>query len=277
MRIASWNVNGIRSAIRKNFAQALADFQPDILGLQEVRASEPIGSKALNEALCPNQERWLWQLHPGSRPGYSGVGLLVSPSLVSAQDKTCTLDVHRSLDHAPFDDEGRYIEMQWGKLSVVCVYFPNGSGKARSNDRVPFKLDFYQHLRQRLLPRILASEPILVVGDFNTAYDDIDLARPKANQKTSGFLPEERKILDLWFQDGWVDTFRHIHGPIPDKYTWWSQRKGVRERNVGWRIDYILASPGAMPWLQNAQIHPDVLGSDHCPISVDMDDAIFGA
>jgi exodeoxyribonuclease-3 len=117
----------------------------------------------------------------------------------------------------------------------------------------------------------LAGEHILVMGDFNTAHQAIDLARPKSNKKTSGFLPEERDEMSRWLRGGWVDTFRHYHPDEPEHYSWWSQRTGARGRNVGWRIDYIMASPGAMPFVRGAHIHPLVMGSDHCPISVDLD------
>src|SRR5690606_20889748 len=120
-----------------------------------------------------------------------------------------------------------------------------------------------------------AGEPIVVMGDFNTAPSEIDLARPKQNQKTSGFLPEEREELARWLVSGWVDTFRAVRGEEPGQYTWWSQRFGVREKNIGWRIDLVLASPGAARYLTGASIHPEVRGSDHCPISVDLDDAVL--
>ena len=119
-----------------------------------------------------------------------------------------------------------------------------------------------------------AGVPLLVMGDFNTAHREIDLARPKQNRETSGFRPEEREELDRWLREGWTDTFRHFEDG-PGHYTWWSQRRGVRAKNIGWRIDYVLASPGAMPFLRRAEIHPEVQGSDHCPISVDLDPHIL--
>ena len=117
--------------------------------------------------------------------------------------------------------------------------------------------------------------PVVVMGDFNTAHREIDLARPKQNHKTSGFCPNEREELDRWLKAGWVDSFRHVHGDVEGHYTWWSNRKGVRERNVGWRIDYALVSEAAMPFLKDATVHADVLGSDHCPISLDFEEAVL--
>jgi exodeoxyribonuclease III len=158
--------------------------------------------------------------------------------------------------------------------SSVNGYFPNGKGPERDNSRVPHKLSFYRKLAATLQPALKRGAPILVMGDFNTAHRDIDLARPKDNRQISGFLEIERAEIDKWLKAGWCDTFRHFE-PTPHHYTWWSNRPGVRARNVGWRIDYIFASPGAMKYLQSASIHPEVMGSDHCPVSVTLDDAVL--
>ena len=148
-------------------------------------------------------------------------------------------------------------------------YFPQGSGKNRDHSRVGYKLEFYRALRQKLQPRVDAGERVLVVGDYNTAPEEIDLARPKQNaNKTSGFLDRERDEIREWKTAGWVDTFRHFHPDREDAYSWWAQRAKCRERNVGWRIDLILASPGAVPFLRDALIAPNVMGSDHCPVGV---------
>lgn len=149
-------------------------------------------------------------------------------------------------------------------------------GGKRSNDRVPYKLDFYRRVFDELKPAFAAGAPILVVGDFNTAPEAIDLARPKQNEDTSGFLPEEREEVRRWLQAGWIDTFRHFHPQREGAYSWWSQRWGIREKNIGWRIDLMLASPGAAPYLRGAEIHPEVKGSDHCPISVTLERGVVG-
>ena len=163
---------------------------------------------------------------------------------------------------------------RFGRLVVANGYFPNGSGKDRSNDRVPYKLEWYRALFDRLQKWRRAGYRVLVMGDYNTAHKEIDLARPKDNRKTSGFLPEECKELDQWIEAGWIDTFREFEKGT-GHYSWWSQRFGVRAKNIGWRLDYVLASPSAMPFVRNAFIEPDVQGSDHCPIGVDLDPAIF--
>jgi exodeoxyribonuclease-3 len=201
-----------------------------------------------------------------------------------------------------FDSEGRIVSAQLGNLLVVCGYFPNGNGRNRDNSRVPYKLEFYERLRTYLEPYRADGKKILVMGDFNTAHHEVDLARPKQNLKTSGFLAEEREAMSLWVSEGWIDTFRHFHpAPTPSEidelvarakkqgkkkaerdshpgeghYSWWSQRAGARVNNVGWRIDYILATPNVLPYLKNARIWKEVLVSDHCPISVELDEAVL--
>ncbi len=156
------------------------------------------------------------------------------------------------------------------------MYFPNGNGKERDNSRIPYKLDFYRAVFDRVERARRKGDRVLVLGDFNTAHREIDLARPKENVETSGFTPVEREELDRWITAGWIDTFRRFE-PGPGHYSWWSQRFGVRARNVGWRLDYVLASGNAEPYLRGAFLHPHVTGSDHCPVGVDLDPAITGA
>ena len=261
VRIVSWNVNGLRACARKGFGGWLGRVRAEIVGLQEVRA--------LPEQLPPTlraPRRWHAYYAPAQRLGYSGVGLFSR----RAADRVDT-----SLDEARFDAEGRVQIARFGRLVVVNGYFPKGSGTNRDNSRVPYKMDFYRALFERLERIRRSGRRVLVMGDFNTAHRPIDLARPKQNTKTSGFLPEERAELDRWIDAGWVDTFRHFE-PGDGHYTWWSQRFGVRAKNIGWRIDYVLASPAAMRHVRGAFIQPNVTGSDHCPVGVKVDPAIFG-
>ncbi|MEM1180205.1 MAG: exodeoxyribonuclease III [Acidobacteriota bacterium] len=262
MKIYSWNVNGIRAAHRKGFGDWLAACDGDVVGLQEVRARH---DQFPNELL--DTEEWQLDVHAAERGGYSGVATF---------SRTAPGEVTTSIGEERFDVEGRLIFTRYGDLRVVNGYFPNGSGKNRDLSRIPYKLDFYRRLFDLLEPERAAGAPIVVMGDLNTAHREIDLARPKGNKETSGFRPEEREELDRWLKNGWTDTFRHIHGDVEGRYSWWSNRKGVRERNVGWRIDYVLASPGALRHVTGAEIHADVLGSDHCPISVELDSAVLG-
>jgi exodeoxyribonuclease-3 len=259
-RVYSWNVNGIRAATKKGLVDWIEKSDAEIIGLQEVRAD-------LESIPAPIVD--LDKYHPhfvaAEKKGYSGVGLL-------SKRKPDRIDT--SLEEDRFDAEGRLQIARFGRLVIANGYFPNGSGKDRSNDRVPYKLDWYRALFERVERWRRGGYRVLVMGDYNTAHLDIDLARPKDNRKTSGFLPEECAELDQWIEAGWTDTFREFESG-PEHYSWWSQRFGVRAKNIGWRIDYILASPSAMPFVQDAFIEPDTMGSDHCPIGVDLDPKIF--
>jgi len=255
LRVVSWNVNGLRACTRKGFDDWLRAERADVVGLQEVRA--------LPEELAPPPAGWHVAWTPAERRGYSGVALWSrrKPDAVA-----------HGLGVPRFDVEGRFVLARFGRLVVANGYFPKGSGRLRDNSRVPYKLDFYRAVFARLERLRRAGQRVLVLGDFNTAHREIDLARPRANVTTSGFLPEERAELERWLRAGWVDCFRAFE-PGPGQYTWWSQRLGARERNIGWRIDYVLASPAAMRFVRGAFHQPEVLGSDHCPVGVEIDAA----
>lgn len=260
MRIASWNVNGLRSVVGKGLLEWLHGSQIDVIGLQETRCRADQVPPAIS-ALSG------WHAHyvSAERAGYSGVAMLARRPFD---------EVEVSLGHKSFDVEGRVQIVRFGALRIANVYFPNGSGQERDNGRVPYKLKFYRKLFNLLNPLRRAGAPLVVMGDFNTAPYEIDLARPKDNKKTSGFLEEERDELIRWFRAGWIDSFRHFD-KSPERYSWWSQRFGVRERNIGWRIDLALVSAGALPYLRAATIEHDVMGSDHCPITLDLDDSVM--
>jgi exodeoxyribonuclease III len=259
VRIVSWNVNGLRSIAGKGFFDFVRKADADVVAVQETRARR---EQLPEELHSPSG----YQSHFASaeRAGYSGVGLYSKRGI----DRVVT-----SLGARAFDSEARVQIGKLGALTIVNAYFPNGSGQDRDNSRVPYKLRFYRKLFRALEAGADTGGRIVVLGDFNTAPHEIDLARPKENTKTSGFLPEERKELGRWLSAGWVDSFRHFEKG-PGHYSWWSQRYGVRARNIGWRIDLALVSPGAMPYLKAASIHADVPGSDHCPISVDLHDDV---
>ena len=256
MRVVSWNVNGLRACAKKGFVESLRRSNADIVGLQEVRA---FADQLPDE--IRNLEGWHVHYSPAERPGYSGVALF------SREPPT---RIETSLGEPRFDVEGRLQIARFDRLTVINGYFPKGSGKDRDNSRVPYKLDFYRAVFDRA-QKLRRRQPVLVIGDYNTAHREIDLARPRDNVKNSGFLPEERAELDRLFDAGWVDTFRRLHPGEAGHYSWWSQRGGARARNVGWRIDYVLASPAAMKRVREAFIWPAVMGSDHCPVGVDLD------
>jgi len=261
LRVLSWNVNGLRACAKKGFRDWLDASKADVVGIQEVRA-RPEDLPA--EVAEP--EGWSSAFSLAQKAGYSGVGLFA---------RRVPDALETSLGRPELDAEGRLQIARFGKLAVVNGYFPNGSGKERDNARVPFKLDFYRAVHARVEALRAEGARVLVMGDFNTAHREIDLARPKENRGTSGFLLEECEELDRWLRSGLVDTFRHFERG-PGHYSWWSQRFGVRARNVGWRLDYVLACPEAMRHVQRAWLEPHVQGSDHCPAGVELDARVLG-
>jgi exodeoxyribonuclease-3 len=256
MRIVSWNVNGLRACAKKGYLDILKQTKADVVCLQEVRA---FPDQLAPEVRTP--KGWHSHFFPAQRPGYSGV------AIYSKQAPT-KVETHLGIDE--YDAEGRYILVKFGRLSVVSVYFPKGNGKERDNSRVPYKLGFYRAVFKRI-EQLKKSGPVFVTGDYNTAHEEIDLARPKTNKKSSGFLQEERDEITRWIDAGWVDTFRARHVDEEGHYTWWRQFGGAKENNVGWRIDYVLASPSANKKVRDAFIWPDIAASDHCPVGVDVD------
>jgi exodeoxyribonuclease-3 len=260
VRIVSWNVNGIRACEAKGFSSWLSACGAEVVGVQEVRARAVEVPEGLRTV-----PGWASHVVEAERAGYSGVGLWARRE---------PEDLETSLGERRFDAEGRLQVARFGRLVVANAYFPNGSGRDRDNGRIPYKLDFYRALFERLERWRRGGLRVLVMGDFNTAHREVDLARPRENEGTSGFTLVEREEFDRWIRAGWVDTFRRFE-PGPGHYSWWSQRQGARARNVGWRIDYVLASPSAMPWLRGAFIDPSVRGSDHCPVGVDLDPRVL--
>ena len=257
MRIVSWNVNGLRACVRKGFLDFLEASDADVVGIQELRA---LPSQLAPEVRSP--PGWHTVFVPAERKGYSGVALF-------SREPPTRVEAHLGIDE--YDVEGRLLIASFGRLSVANVYFPKGSGKDRDNSRVPYKLGFYQALFDRL-QIIRRRGPVYVIGDYNTAHTELDLARPRTNNKTSGFLPEERAEMQRWIDAGWSDTFRRRHKGEAGHYTWWRQWGNARADNVGWRIDYVLASPSAQRRVTDAFIWPEVTGSDHCPVGVDIKD-----
>ncbi len=252
MRLISWNVNGIRAAHKKGFLEWLELEKPDVLCIQETKAHE----SQLPTALKDVEGYSCWFTQP-ERKGYSGVALYTrqEPRSVSFG-----LGVER------FDSEGRTVVADFDDFVFLGIYFPNGK---RSKERLRYKMDFYDSFLDYVDNLRNEGRNVVVCGDVNTAHREIDLARPKENERISGFLPEERAWMDTFLDHGYVDTFRQFNQE-PGNYSWWDQMTRARERNVGWRIDYFFTDTDFAPNLTDAFILPDVMGSDHCPVGIEI-------
>ena len=252
MKLYSWNVNGIRAAERKGFLDWLDQIQPDILCLQETKARvDQLGSSLIKD----HGYHTYW--HSAQKAGYSGVATFCKEEPYFIQEG---LGIDR------FDSEGRVLITEHENFLLYNIYFPNGQ---KDDTRLNYKLDFYDELLPIVNDQVENGNNVIITGDWNTAHNAIDLARPKENEKTSGFMPLERERIDTYVSHGWVDTFRHFHSDS-DRYTWWTYRFGARERNIGWRIDYFFVNEILVEQLDNADIHPDIMGSDHCPVSLTL-------
>lgn len=250
MKLVSWNVNGIRAAIRNGFWEWLATDACDILCLQETRIRP---EQLKDEMRNPPGYRAFW--HSAERKGYSGVATFCRQE---------PEEIREGFGQPDFDIEGRVLITEHPGFTLVNAYFPSGQ---RGHERVAFKIDFYDALLTHCTALRAQGHRLIVCGDLNTAHQPIDLARPKQNQKTSGFLPEERQALARWLDEGFVDVFRHLH-PDAVEYTWWTYRLDARARNIGWRIDYFLVAEELMSRVDDARIRTDTMGSDHCPIEL---------
>ncbi|MDF1656799.1 MAG: exodeoxyribonuclease III [Verrucomicrobiales bacterium] len=251
MKLISWNVNGIRAVLKKNFIEFLSEHDPDILLLQEVKAERD----QVDEPFEANGWHVSW--NHAVKKGYSGVAVLskIEPLSVSAG-----LGLH---EH---DQEGRVLTLEFDDFFVVNVYTPNAQNELR---RLPYRIEwnaaFLDHVKS-----LEKSKPVVFAGDLNVAHQEIDLARPKNNRKSAGFSDEERAGFDDIVAAGFVDTFRHFHPDEPDHYSWWSYRGGARAKNVGWRIDYFCVSEPFLDRVQSSVILPEVMGSDHCPVQIEL-------
>ena len=249
VKIISWNVNGIRAIVKKGFTQWVEEVQPDILCLQETRATF---SQVPVEVLgLPGYEHYFVS---GEKGGYSGVGILT---------KHQPQNIITSLGIPEFDREGRVVILDFGHWQILNSYFPNGSG---SPERLHYKMAFYDAIAQYAKEH----KNVIICGDLNTAHTEIDLAHPKAHMKHSGFLPEERQWISELLASGYVDSFRRFHGE-GGCYSWWDMKTRARTRNVGWRLDYVFIPESLAGNLTDGFILSEVMGSDHCPVGVNID------
>jgi len=255
MILISWNVNGIRAVEKKGFIDWAKESGADILCLQETKAHK----EQLSEQLI-DIDGYTSHWSSGERKGYSGVANYSKIDYVKSETGFGA--------HEKFDCEGRILASYFGDIVLLNIYFPNGQ---KDEIRLQYKLDFYDATLEFCEELRKQGKSLIICGDYNTAHNEIDLARPKANQKTSGFLPIERAWMDKFESFGYLDTFRTLHPDTTDAYSWWSYRAGARPRNVGWRLDYFYITPELLPKLKRAEILSDVMGSDHCPVLIDLD------
>ncbi len=250
LNFISWNVNGIRAVDKKQALRWIDETPVDFLALQEIKAE-------LEEIPKSIFDKEFFELHVNSscKKGQSGVALFTDI-------KPIHVETAKDVDIL---NEGRINEFHFGNIAFLNVYFPNGQ---RNDERLEYKMAFYERFLSHCEALKKEGKSIVICGDVNTAHKEIDIARPKANENTSGFLKMERDWLDKFLSYGYVDTFRYVHGDEKDRYSWWSYRAGARGNNVGWRIDYLYVSEDLKDKIVDAQIHDDIIGSDHCPISL---------
>jgi len=254
MKIVSWNVNGIRSVYKKNFPEWLKNTDADIVCLQEIKAQEAELSSLFEPGLFGGQ-KYKFYASTAHKRGYSGVAVLAvkEPKAVG-----------KNLGLSRFDTEGRILSLEYPDFTLINLYLPHGG---RQKENLAYKLDVYQHLLEYL--RRLKEKNIVLAGDFNVAHREVDLARPKENRNNTMFTEEERRQIDSLVKLGFTDSFRKFH-PEDGHYTWWPYMAQARERNLGWRIDYIFVSNDLAPQLKDAFILKDTVGSDHCPVGVEI-------
>ncbi len=253
-RLASWNVNGIRACVNKGYVDWLTKESPDIVSLQE--------TKAQPEQFPPEMMSQKYQIFSASavKRGYSG-------TLV--QTKISPQNVKTSIDIPKFDNEGRTVICEYDSFILINGYYPNGQ---RDLNRVPFKLEYSESILNYSLELMNNTiKPVILCGDFNTAHEAIDLANPKSNTKTTGFLEIERAWLDKLESFGFVDVFRFLHPNEEGHYSWWTYRGDCRERNIGWRIDYFYLPKEFIHLVKDCYYQPQVMGSDHCPLILEID------
>ena len=245
----SWNVNGVRAVAKKDTLKWIDEVEVDFLALQEIKAE----AEQIPEDLFKRHFKFQ-SINASVNKGQSGVALYTD---IKGEASSC--------DHVDVLDEGRINEYHFDNIVLFNVYFPNGQ---RNEERLRYKMAFYERFLEYILELRKEGKSIIICGDVNTAHHPIDLARPKANEKTSGFLPMERAWQDKLLTSGFVDTFRHVHGDVKERYSWWSYRAGARGKNVGWRIDYFYVSDDLKEKIVDADILDEIMGSDHCPVKL---------
>lgn len=253
MKIATYNINGIRSAIKKGLFDWMAADSPDIICFQEVKGNL---NKIPIEAIEAEGYHSFW--YPALKEGYSGVGIL---------SKKLPDRIKKGIGLSKYDDEGRVLQIDMDGYTILSVYQPSGTS---SEARQAFKYEWL-HDFQNYVDELRKTNPNLIIaGDFNICHQPIDIHDPVRNAESSGFLPEERAWLSRFLASGFIDSFRHLHSE-PHQYTWWSYRANARNNNKGWRIDYIMVADHLKDRIKSAKIHPEINQSDHCPVILEID------
>lgn len=250
--IWSWNINGLRAIMKKDFIKTIRASDADIIALQETK----LQAHQIPPEILDLEEYYSYWSH-AVRPGYSGTVILT---------KLKPLSFEQTFGVAEFDNEGRINIAEYENFFLFNIYFPNGQ---KDDERLAYKLRFYDKALEVMEAYRARGKAVLVAGDYNTAHKEIDLAHPQANENSSGFLPIERAWLDKIVEMGWVDTFRDFD-TSPEQYSWWSYRTAARPRNIGWRIDYFFVNKEHRNLVTNAGIRQDIMGSDHCPVFVEL-------
>jgi exodeoxyribonuclease-3 len=258
MRVLSWNVNGIRAVEKRGFVRWVQDESPDILCIQETKASPEQLSGDLIRPVDKEGKPYFSYWASAKKKGYSGTAIY---------SRLEPLEV-RPLGIPAFDDEGRVLQADYQDFVLICAYFPNSQDEGA---RLEYKLDFCASMLKHCNSLTAKGRHLVLCGDYNIAHTPIDLARPKENEGNAGYLPGERAWMDTFTGAGYVDTFRYFRPGEGGHYSWWSYRGGARDRNVGWRIDYHCVDPGFMPRVRSAIIRSEVRGSDHCPIELELE------
>ena len=256
MKIYSWNVNGLRAILKKGFLEWIQEESPDILCIQETKLQE----NQLEDNI-KNMGGYYSYFSFAEKKGYSGVATFT---------KEKPIDVKYGMGIERFDSEGRIVVTEFQGFTLLNIYFPNGQ---MNEERLNYKMEFYDAVLEYCNSLVQEGKKIVICGDYNTAHTEMDIKNAKGNEKTSGFLEIERAWLDKLTANGYTDTFRHVN-PEEVKYSWWSYMFKARERNVGWRIDYHFVSNNLLPKVKGAEILNEVVGSDHCPVVVELQDQL---
>lgn len=251
--LVSWNVNGIRACEKKGFVDFVNTYSPDVLCLQEIKAEK----EQFPDTIIRLEDYHLY-INSAQKKGYSGVCVMTKEEPLNVIDK---------IGVKKFDDEGRTLILEFKTYVLFNCYFPNGQ---RDHNRVPFKLEFYNEILKLYKKYTKAGKKVIITGDFNTAHTPIDLANPKTNKKTTGFLENEREWIDKYLNAGMLDALRIKEPELEGQYTWWTYRGDCRARNVGWRIDYFMISETLKSKFKSFRTLQDIMGSDHCPIELTL-------